>query len=126
MPQQPLDIVRRWLAGVNDGDTGTVLAHSAPEIRLIGPRGTAIGHTVLSGWMSHSRATFDTAATYARGSAVVVAQRGTWENPEGAPSEADVATRFLVFGGQVMELERHSSLPEALAAAGLTDDDVTS
>lgn len=125
MPQQPIEIVRRWLAGVNAGDTGMVLAHSSPEIRIIGPRGTSVGHTVLSGWMSHAGASFETSATYARGSAVVVAQRGSWETPDGERSDADVATRFLVFGGQVMELERHDSLPDALAAAGLTDEDVT-
>ncbi|HEX8361229.1 MAG TPA: nuclear transport factor 2 family protein [Longimicrobium sp.] len=116
----PAAIVHAWLAAVNAADADAVLALSAPDIAMIGPRGTATGHEVLRGWLQHAGATFETLATCARGDSVVVAQRGVWP---GGGDAVEVATRFRVAGGRVAELQRYDGLADALRAAGLTRAD---
>lgn len=119
--------VHAWLAALNTADAATLLAVSAPDIALIGPRGTATGHGALRTWLQHAGATFTTLATYARGDAVVVAQRGVWRGPQtgGVESAVEVATRFRVAAGLVAELQRYDGLDAALEAAGLTPADLS-
>lgn len=117
----PASVVHAWLAAVNAGDAERVLALSAPDVRMVGPRGTAAGHDVLRGWLAHAGAAFETRATFARGGAVVVFQRVVWSGPP--PATAEVATRFLVAGGFVAELQRYPDPEAALRAAALTAAD---
>jgi hypothetical protein len=119
-------IVHEWLAAVNAGDVEGVLARTAPDVTIVGPRGVARGHEVLGAWLGHAGATFDTRQAYAAGDVVVVAQHGVWRDPEtgAVRGEADVATRFVVADGRVAELQRYDEgLPVALRAAGLTEAD---
>ena len=124
MTRTPAETVHAWLAAVNAADADAVLALSAPDVAMVGPRGTANGHDVLRGWLQHAGASFETRATFARGDAVVVAQRGLWRTPDGE-STVDVATRFRVAAGLVAELQRYDDLAAALHAAGLTRADET-
>ncbi|HEX8453806.1 MAG TPA: nuclear transport factor 2 family protein [Longimicrobium sp.] len=119
------ETVHAWLAALNAADAGALLALSAPDIALIGPRGTATGHDALRTWLQHADATFEPLATYARGDAVVVAQRGVWRGAQtgGAESSVEVATRFRVTSGLVAELQRYDRMDAALEAAGLTRAD---
>jgi ketosteroid isomerase-like protein len=121
----PIRIVHQWLAAVNAGDVEGALALTAPDVTIVGPRGTARGHEVLRAWMGHAGATFTTRETFAAGDVVVVAQHGVWRDAETAEirGEADVATRFHVSGGRVAEMERYDELHAALGAAGLTEGD---
>lgn len=126
MSADPVRVVHDWLAAVNAGDVRAVLELTAPEVVIVGPRGTARGHDVLRAWMGHAGATFDTRATYAAGEVVVVAQHGVWRDGEtgAVRGEADVATRFRVSDGRVAEMERYDDgLSGALRAAGLTEAD---
>ncbi|MDF1505824.1 nuclear transport factor 2 family protein [Roseisolibacter sp. H3M3-2] len=123
-PSEPHLVVRAWLAAVNAADADAALALTAPDVVLVGPQGAAQGHAVLRAWIGHAGARFATHALYARGDAVVAAQRGTWRDPAGATlGDADVATRFRVAEALVAELERHDALDDALRAAGLTTAD---
>jgi ketosteroid isomerase-like protein len=119
------EIVQRWLAAVNAGDADAALALTSPEIRLIGPRGAATGHAVLRRWIAQAGATFEVRRTFARGTAVVVAQHGVWRDPAtgAVRGEADVATRFRVADHQVVELQRFDQMDAALAGAGLSPAD---
>jgi hypothetical protein len=125
MDASALEIVRRWLTAVNAGDADAALALTAPEVRIIGPRGAATGHAVLRGWIAQAGATFETRRTFARGTAVVVAQHGVWRDPASGAvrGEADVATRFRVAERQVVELQRFDHLDASLAEAGLSPAD---
>lgn len=125
MSASALSIVEHWLAAVNAGESASALALSAPDVRLIGPRGTATGRDVLRTWLAQAGATFATRAIYARGATVVVAQRATWRDTptDALVGEADVATRFVVADGLVAELERYDALADALRAAGLDAGD---
>jgi ketosteroid isomerase-like protein len=121
----PVRIVHEWLAAVNAGDVEGVLALTAPDVTIVGPRGTARGHEVLRAWLGHAGATFETRETFAAGDRVVVAQHGVWRDVETGEirGEADVATRFRVVDGCVAEMERYDELRVALQGAGLTDAD---
>lgn len=126
MSADPVRIVHEWLAAVNVGDVEGVLARTAPDVTLVGPRGVARGHQVLRAWLGHAGATFDTRETYAGGNVVVVAQHGVWHDAEtgAVRGEADVATRFVVTDGRVTEMQRYDDgLGAALRAAGLTEAD---
>lgn len=116
------DTVLAWLDAVNAGDTEAALDRTAPDVAIVGPRGTGRGREVLRAWLGHAGATFATRAVYAGGEAVVVAQRGVWRDAvSGAVrGEADVATRFRVVDGQVAEMQRYDDLAAALRDAGLT------
>ncbi len=127
MASSPAETVRAWVAAVNAGDADTALALTSPGVTIAGPRGTSRGHAVLRAWIAHAGATFVTRATFARGDAVVVAQRGAWRDAEtgAAKGEMDVATRFRVEGDRITEVERYGDPAEALRAAGLTEADET-
>ena len=125
MSADALSIVRSWLAATNAGDVERVLALSAPDVLLVGPRGRAQGHDVLRAWLAGAGATFETGRTFALGETVVVAQHAVWhdQGTGAVVGEADVATRFVVHDGRVAQLERHDALADALRAGGLTGAD---
>lgn len=125
MPPSPTDVVLAWLAAVNAADVEAALAHTTPDVVIVGPRGTSRGREVLRAWLGHAGATFATRAAYARGDAVVVAQHGTWRDPAtgAVRGEAAVATRFRIADGQVAELQRYDDLALALQDAQLTAGD---
>jgi hypothetical protein len=124
----PSETVLAWLDAVNAGDTEAALARTAPDVAIVGPRGTGRGREVLRAWLGHAGATFETRAIYAGGDTAVVAQRGVWRDVAGGGvrGEAEVATRFRVAGGQVAEIQRYDELAAALRDAGLTPADVSS
>ena len=121
----PLGVVRAWLEAVNAQDVERVLALSDPELEIVGPRGTARGHPVLRDWLGRAGVTLETRRAFARGDAVVVAQRGVWRSAEtgGEASGADVASRFRVADGRVTQYARHERLEDALREAGLSEGD---
>src|SRR5260221_14398400 len=51
-----LDNVLAWQAAVNAQDLNALLEHSAPDIAVVGPRGTGMGHQLLREWLSRARA----------------------------------------------------------------------
>lgn len=126
MSADPVRVVHEWLAAVNAGDVERVLALTAADVTLVGPRGVARGHHVLRAWMGHAGATFHTRRTYAARGVVVAAQHGVWRDAEtgAVRGEAEVATRFVVADGRVAEVQRYDDgLSSALGAAGLTQAD---
>ena len=125
MALTPTDTVLAWLAAVNVGDAETAIERTAPDVAIIGPRGTGRGRDVLQAWLTHAGAAFATRAVYAGGDAVVVAQRGVWRDPASgaARGEVEVATRFRVADGRVAELQRYEELGAALGDAGLSAAD---
>ena len=123
----PTAVVADWLAAVNAGDAERLVARSHPEIRIVGPRGVAQGAAVLRDWLARAGAQFGTTSVFARDDRVVVAQHAVWQAPATGErlGAGDVASRFLVADGRVVEVERHGTLADALAPADLTVDDWT-
>jgi SnoaL-like domain len=115
-----LAVVEAWLEAVNRVDRPTVLALSAPDIEIVGPRGTGRGHDVLADWLT--RAGFTSAALrwFCGGDGrVVVEQDAAWSTPGGAQGRAVVASAFLVREQRVCRFQRFGSVEDALAAAAL-------
>jgi hypothetical protein len=121
----PLSTVLAWQEAANRQDAAAVLACSAPDIRIVGPRGEAQGHEVLRAWLERAGLTLTTRRLYVHGATVVAEQRGVWRSPTTGAiiGEADVATWFEIAGGRVAFLARYDRLDEALAAAGLSEAD---
>lgn len=118
--------VRSWQKAANEQDLSTVLAYSAPNITIVGPRGVAEGHEVLRAWLGRAGLTLTTQQLYVGGDSVVAAQRGVWRSLETGQvtGEADVATWFRVADGRVAHLARYDQLDDALEAAGLSAADL--
>ena len=122
MSPSPIEIVESWINAVNTGHVKEALSLSSASIRIIGPRGVAEGHDILRQWVTNAGASFSTRARYARGPAVVIAQRGEWRDQKTREitGTAEVATRFVVQDDSIIELERYHELSVALNDAGLT------
>jgi hypothetical protein len=118
-------VVEGWHEALNRRDSEGVIALSAAEIEILGPRGVARGREVLRQWLEHTRVSLEPLRWFARGGEVVVAQHGVWRSIEtgDVDGEADVASRFRVEDGRVAHYARYDTVEEALAAAGLTDAD---
>jgi hypothetical protein len=116
----PLDVVTAWLEASNAGQVERVLELSAPDVELIGPRGSQRGREVLRGWLARAGVRLDTRRVLSDGEQVIVEQHGVWHHPDGrVQGEADVASRFVVHNGRVQLIERHDTFAAALAAAGV-------
>jgi O-acetyl-ADP-ribose deacetylase (regulator of RNase III)/ketosteroid isomerase-like protein len=116
----PVDVVHAWLAASNAAAAERLVELSAPDIEIIGPRGTARGHDVLREWLARAGARFETERVFSAGDRVVVEQHGVWQTPDGQHrGEAKLASRFVVRAGRVQQVQRYDSLREALADAGL-------
>src|SRR5262245_997116 len=119
------DVVNLWLDAVNQQDVEALIALSDPDIEVIGPRGSARGHQILRDWPARAGLALRTRRAFARGDAVVLAQRGVWRAPESGEivGEADVASAFRVAGERVVRYSRHDELTVALKVAGLDESD---
>jgi SnoaL-like domain len=124
-PGSPLAAVLAWHDAVNRRDVERVMDLTSPDVEIVGPRGPARGHDALRQWFGHARVTLEPLRAFARGGAVVVAQRGVWHDPASGEviDEAQVASCFRVDGGRVAHYQRFDNLGAALEAAGLTEED---
>lgn len=121
----PLALVRDWQDAANRGDAARLLALSDPAIEGAGPRGACQGHAALRAWLARAGLRLTTLRAFARGDAVVLAQRGVWHDLDSGAvtGERDLATAFRVAGGMVARVARYDDLAAALADAGLAAAD---
>jgi hypothetical protein len=124
-PDNPAAIAQAWQDAVNERDIDRLLELSDPEIEVVGPRGSGYGHQLLRDWLGRAGLSLTTQRVFARGDAVVMAQRGVWRSIEtgDVTGEADVASRFRVDRGRVAVFGRYDDLDAALGAAGLSHAD---
>lgn len=117
--------VQAWQDAANNQEIDRLLALSAPDIAIIGPRGRGSGHQLLRDWLARADLTLTTQRIFQRGDTVVLAQRGRWQSSAtgGVASEADLASRFQVRDHHVIEFERYDDLASALAAANMSNAD---
>jgi hypothetical protein len=122
-----LAVVEAWLDAVDRADATAAMALCAPDLEVVGPRGSVRGREVLGPWMARAGFTARPLRWFCgAGGAVVVEQDATWADPAtGAErGRAVVASEFLVTGGVIARFRRHDDgLPAALAAAGLRESD---
>jgi hypothetical protein len=123
--EDPQKFVLAWQEAANGQDADRLIELSAPDIEIVGPRGSAYGHQILLDWLGRAGAQFRPLRLFARGENVVVALHGVWreaETGEGIGEQA-VASSFRVAGGRVARVARYDTLDVALADAGLAEAD---
>lgn len=124
---QPLDVVRQWVEAVNAQHVLGVMARSARDIAMHGPRGTARGQPALREWVERAGLHMTIERLFAHGEHVVVLHQAVWRDAGGLTvAEATIANHFVVSGDRVQSVARFESLASALAEAGLSEaDDMT-
>ena len=126
MSHGSLAVAAGWLSAVNRQDAARITALSAPDVTVIGPRGSARGRQVLAEWLARAGFTADSRRWFCgAGGRVVVEQDARWADAATAAElgRARLASRFVIRGGTVAEHQRHDTLDAALAAAGLSAAD---
>lgn len=120
-----VETVKRWHDALNAGDVDRLLALSAEDVEVGGPRGSGHGSSLLREWFGRAGITIDPLQYFNRGATVVVEQDATWKMPGSRdPAEPQrVASVFVVLEEQVASVIRYPTLADALNAAGLTKHD---
>jgi catechol 2,3-dioxygenase-like lactoylglutathione lyase family enzyme len=80
--EETVRVVRDWQEAANRQDVAGVLARSAPDIVIVGPRGEARGHEALHSWLTRAGLSLTTRQLYARGDSAVADQHGVWRTAE--------------------------------------------
>ena len=124
------DIIRDWHAALAAGDVDRVLALSADDIRIRGPRGDAVGHTALRQWAKRSGIKLSPIAWHPIPSGYIVEAEARWSTSvsDGDPSilgepALQVATVFEVSDGRVRQVARFDTLDQAKRSLGSSGDD---
>ena len=122
----PLELVAAFHAAVNAADTARLLTLVTPDVEVGGPRGSDRGAAVVAGWLARAGITLTPKRVFARDANLVVEQDASWKDAAGgAPGPAQpVASVLRLRDGRIAAIVRYGDLPEALAAAGLTPEDV--
>ncbi|MBL9018345.1 MAG: nuclear transport factor 2 family protein [Myxococcales bacterium] len=125
MPLPALAVVESWQLAVNEHDLEQLVALTAHDVEIIGPRGGGRGHDVLRQWLARAGFTAVPLRWFCGNEGVVVVEQvGRWFQPQSmGASERIIASKFTVRAGRVTRFERFDDLEDALAAAALTDDD---
>ena len=122
-----LGVVEAWLDAVDRADAAAATALCAPDLEVVGPRGSVRGREVLAQWLARAGFTARPLRWFCgAGGSVVVEQDATWIDPATGTERgrAVVAAQFLVADGRIVRFQRHDDgLPAALAAAGLGESD---
>jgi len=118
-------LVQAWQDAANHQNSARLVALSAPDIEVVGPRGSGHGYQLLRDWLGRAGLHLTILRVFARGNIVVVAQHGIWRSLETGEvtSERDLASRFRVEGQRVVQVARYDTLGVALDEAGLHHSD---
>jgi mannose-6-phosphate isomerase-like protein (cupin superfamily) len=116
-------VVQDWHDAVNAGDLDRVTELVHDDVEIGGPRGTARGADRVRDWVTRTQILIEPERWFQQGQDIVVAQQARWRTPDsgelGAPH--DIACAFRIRDGRVQRVVRYDSLPEALAATGLSE-----
>ena len=113
-------VVLEWHQALNAGDLERLVALSADDVEVGGPRGSGRGRQLLREWFGRAGIRMVPRRAFAVGEAVVVEQAAAWGD---GGEEQVVATAFEVSAGLVQRVVRYDQLDAALLAAGLTEAD---
>ena len=113
-----IKVVQDWHEALNHGDIERLVALSAADVEVGGPRGTSRGAAVLRDWFARAGLRLEPKQVYQRAENVVVEQLAEWREPgtNRIVGQQVVATLFVVRDGQVARVVRYEDLDAALAA----------
>lgn len=120
----PVTVVGEWQDAANRGDADRLVELSAPDIEVVGPRGSGRGSGLLRDWLGRAGLQVQPHRVFTRADVVVVEQDAIWHDADGLRSGAvRMASAFTVEASRVTRFARHDTLEEALIAADLTPAD---
>ncbi len=121
----PFALVQAWQDAANQQNSDRLVELSAPDIEVVGPRGSGHGYQLLQDWLSRAGLHLTTLRAFARDNVVVIAQHGVWRSVETGKvtGERDLASRFRIDGLRVIQFARYDTLDVALDEAGLHSSD---
>lgn len=115
----PVSVVESWHKALHARDYDLLFAITAEDIEVIGAHGCRRGPAGLREWLGFTPEPLRWFC--GPPGLVVVEQLGCWLFP--TTTERWIASAFRVFNGRVVRYQQFAELPQALAAASLTDDD---
>lgn len=120
-----VEAVLNWHEALNDGDIERLVALSAPDVEMGGPRGTVHGAQILREWVDRANIRLEPRRVLHRARMVVVEQDAEWRSPDTGEvaSRQTVASVFAVRDGLVASVVRYGDLADALRAADLDESD---
>jgi hypothetical protein len=123
--ESPFAIVQAWQDAANNQNVDRLVELSAPDIEIVGPRGSGHGIQLLKDWLGRAGLHLTTLRAFVRGNSVVLAQHGIWRSLETGEvtGERDLASRFQVADHRVTQFARLDSLDVALNEAGVDYSD---
>lgn len=113
--------VLAWHDALNAGDTDTLLELSSPDIEIGDADGAGQGHAALRDWTRSVDGRIEPGRMYIRDGVVVVEQQIISVTGE----SGSAASAFRVVHDHVTSVFRHDDLAAAMAATGLTEEDLT-
>jgi hypothetical protein len=118
-------IAQAWQDAANRQDIDRLVELSDPQIEIVGPRGSGYGLQLLRDWLGRAGLTLETQRIFARATTVVMAQHAVWRSLEtgAVTGEADLASRFRVESGKIVQYARFDTLAAALAETDLRSED---
>lgn len=118
--QDPGQIVRAWIAEVNDGRLATAGEFVADSVEIIGPRGTTSGRDAVAGWIRHTGIRMTPVAVDVEDNRVVVDASATWRTEGGSPEErtipATITMELTVVDGRITSIRRLESMDDVPSA----------
>lgn len=120
---EPAAVVGAVLAALERRDDDAVVARTAEDVAIQGPRGTGHGHDLLRAWLGRTGLALAAERWFVRDGTVVVWGTATFRAGEAAGTSVPSALLAEVRGERVVLLGRTDTLDEALARSGLTDAD---
>lgn len=118
--QDPGQIVRAWIAEVNDGRLATAGEFVADSVEIIGPRGATSGRDAVAGWIRHTGIRMTPVAVDVEDNRVVVDASATWRTEGGSPEErtipATITMELTVVDGRITSIRRLESMDDVPSA----------
>ena len=123
--EAPLAVALAWLKAVDERDADALMALSAPDIELAGPRETARGRGALGLWFNRVAMRVKIARAFSRGGRALIEHEATWLNPADGSlvGEADIASLFEVGEGLVTHYAHDDDPDGALRRHGFAPAD---
>ena len=121
----PVDVARGWHDALNQGNVEQLMERVAPDVEIVGPRGSVRGADRVEEWVSRAGMRLVPTQWFVRGDQVVVEEEAAWTQPDGTLSEpALIAIAFQVTDGRITAISRYGSVGAALNATGLQPSDL--
>jgi ketosteroid isomerase-like protein len=122
-PATVVETVQAWHDAVNARDVGAAVALCAPDVQVVGPKGTGSGHDLMRAWLTRSGISLEPQHPLREvDGRVLVHEVAQWHTtaqaPAGAPTERPVDTWvvFAAAGGRLTSVARFETEADALRA----------